>query len=253
MSRLTGVLIAVLSVVPCVGQVGPTSPAAGLKGPPYDTGAIWKIWAEQNRTAVPTLRRAFSQESVLETKKVIAATLIALGERGEPYSGLLTAEAEAALNNDIPIPDGRGVSETREYQQTFESWQLRRGMSKEATKRAFQQALGRDLDTFFSLSRAKQAQFIPLLRRALHSNNFLVVLQAAQGLVALEDRMSVPLIIAEGDRRPQLAGALASSSLVYFVSSDEAQRAVERFIPDAAVRESFVQRARTLGPAGVWK
>jgi HEAT repeat protein len=71
---------------------------------------------------------------------------------------------------------------------------------------------------------------IPLLRRALVSPNFLIQVEGVQGLTDLQDKASIPFIIAACRNAPaELASALAGF-LVEF-DDPQTQSAAKEFAP----------------------
>ena len=71
---------------------------------------------------------------------------------------------------------------------------------------------------------------IPLLRRALQSHNYLIVAWAAKGLAQIQDKQSIPLIVAAVQRAPTEYNSLIAESLVYFDDA-QAQSAVDTYMP----------------------
>ena len=71
---------------------------------------------------------------------------------------------------------------------------------------------------------------IPLMRRALQSHNFMIVIMAAKSLAQIQDKDSIPLII-EVCRKEQkgLDAAVAEASLIFF-DDPRAQSAVDTYM-----------------------
>jgi HEAT repeat protein len=90
---------------------------------------------------------------------------------------------------------------------------------------------------------------IPLLRRALQSHNYQIVAWAAKGSALIQDKQSIPLIIAAVQRAPPEDKSLIAESLIYFDEA-QAQGAVETYVPKDKATLARAERARGRGVFG---
>jgi HEAT repeat protein len=90
---------------------------------------------------------------------------------------------------------------------------------------------------------------IPLLRRALQSRNYLIVSSSAKGLAQIQDKQSIPLIIAAAQRAPTGFNAVIAESLVYFDDA-QAQSAVDTYMPKEKATMDREEKARGRGVFG---
>jgi HEAT repeat protein len=81
---------------------------------------------------------------------------------------------------------------------------------------------------------------IPLLRRALQARDYAIVMAASKGLAQIQDKDSIPLIIAACRRAPSGYASEIARSLVYF-DDPEAQSTVDKYM-----RKLDAQAAREL-------
>ena len=80
-----------------------------------------------------------------------------------------------------------------------------------------------------SLAGAEDSRGIPFLRRALSSPYIFSQAFAAQGLAALHDDKSIPLMIKACQKSPPAAAGVIAASLVYF-DDPRAQAAVDLYL-----------------------
>jgi HEAT repeat protein len=99
------------------------------------------------------------------------------------------------------------------------------------------------------LATAGDPRGIPLLRRALRSRNYLIVTWAAKGLAQIQDKQSIPLIIAAAQRAPTGYPSLIAESLLYFDDA-QAQSAVDTYMPKDRAAIYREARARGMGVFG---
>jgi HEAT repeat protein len=90
---------------------------------------------------------------------------------------------------------------------------------------------------------------IPLFQRALQSRNYLIVAFAAKGLAQIQDRQSIPLIIAAAKKAPTGYNTLIAEALVYFDDA-QAQSAVDTYMPKEKVAMDREARSRGKGIFG---
>lgn len=192
--------------------------------------------------AIPDLEGQFRiTQDVLE-KDHIASALVRLGEKNELYWNFLVKSADSALGADVPdlfTYDGQGRP-LSDNSQEFAAWANAQNISPADAE---QQAL-KLIGSVTYLAITGDPRSIPVLRRALHSRNFMIQSQAALGLAKIRDSESIPFIIEACERAPAEPAAEIASSLVYFDNS-QAQSAVDAFVPSD--RAKIYRAARSKG------
>ena len=71
---------------------------------------------------------------------------------------------------------------------------------------------------------------LPLLRQAMSSPNYMIQIMAAKGLAKLQDKDSIPIIIAACQRAPAGMSPAIAEALVYF-DDRQAQSEAEKYVP----------------------
>jgi len=87
------------------------------------------------------------------------------------------------------------------------------------------------------------------LRRALQSHNYQIVAWAAKGLAQIQDKQSIPLIVAAAQKAPTGYNSLIAESLIYFDDA-QAQSAADQLIPKEKATMHREARARGMGVFG---
>lgn len=90
---------------------------------------------------------------------------------------------------------------------------------------------------------------IPLLRRALQSRNYMIAVFAAKGLVQIQDKDSIPLIIAACQRASTGFASEIAKSLIWF-DDPRAQTAVDTYVAEGTRRLLRDARAQGMGVFG---
>jgi HEAT repeat protein len=90
---------------------------------------------------------------------------------------------------------------------------------------------------------------IPLLRRALQSRDYLIVVFAANGLAQIQDKDSIPLIIAACRRASTGFASGIAMSLIWF-DDPRAQAAVDTYMPKEHAKIFRDARAQGMGVFG---
>jgi HEAT repeat protein len=199
--------------------------------------------------AIPTLEDQFSRTEDLSAREKIANVLVRLGDKNEGYWNFIVKQARNAVDNDAPsvlhYDEHGSVSDPPSRE--FVEWAT-------AHHLPMQQAMADQLEVYpgaiFDLGTTGDSRAIPLLRRALKSQNLLIESEAALGLAKIKDKTSIHLIIEACKRAPAADVAMTIAlSLIYFDDA-EAQRAVERYVPKDVAVESRKARAAGQGPFG---
>lgn len=190
--------------------------------------------------AIPDLEKQFTLTSDPLDKAKIAQVLLFLGDRKDDYWDYLAALAKPAVESDAPDPglyDAQGKS-IQGLSEEFVRWvKLHNQSPDDAGAKAVYEWPG----IILLLGASEDPRALPLLRRALSSPNPLIASDAADGLAQMQDKSSVPLIIARCKKsRPDQADIIAEA-LVYFDDPD-AQAAFKTFVP--AEKASLLRQKR---------
>lgn len=181
--------------------------------------------------AIPDLKKQFAITKDEISKEAIASALVRFGVDQEGvYWDYLVKGALDAIENDVPYPNGFD-SKGRlmpEPSPEFTTWAKTYNLTTDAAE----EAATRDLPSkVLYLAESRDRRAIPLLQRALSSPNFLIQASGAQGLAKLQDKPSIPLIIATCRRAPtDAAFTIAANSLARF-DDPEAKSAAKEFMP----------------------
>lgn len=192
--------------------------------------------------AVPMLEEKFGRTKDALDKAHIASALVRLGDKKDIYWDFLAKQATIAIESGIPdifAYDSQGKLIPGPSPE-FTSWSQAHNLSPAAAQ---EQAIS-FLGAVMSLAVTKDWRAVPPLRQALSARNYMIQSAAAEGLAAIQDRESIPLIIDAVKKAPAEAGAVIARSLVYF-DDPEAQAAVDKYVPkDSAkvLREDRAQR-----------
>jgi hypothetical protein len=192
--------------------------------------------------AIPTLEEKFARTKDLLTKEHVASALVRLGDTKDVYWDFLVKQATVAIESGIPDfmgHDSQGKSVPGPSPE-FSAWAQSHNLSASAAEQQVLSYFGAVL----MLATTRDSRAVPLLRQALSAPNVMIQTAAAQGLAAVQDKGSIPLIIDACKRAPAESGAAIARSLVYF-DDPEAQAAVDKYVPKGsakALREDRAQR-----------
>lgn len=192
--------------------------------------------------AVPALEEQFKRAADIDTKVSIASGLVKLKDRDDTYWNYLLEQATLAVDADIPDPvysesQGKVTIQSPELQAWAEAHNV-------SVNTAWQYASFDIPGKVLQLAMTGDPRGIPLLRRALLSHNYQIVADAAKGLAQIQDKQSIPLIIAAAQRAPNGYKSLIAESLVYF-NDTRAQSAVDTDMPKD--RAAMAREARAQG------
>lgn len=192
--------------------------------------------------AIPILEDKFTCSKDLLTKEHVASALVRLGDTKDIYWEFLVKDAKVAIESSIPDfmgYDSQGKSVPGASPE-FSAWAQSHNLSVSAAAQQVHSYFGAVL----MLATTRDPRAIPLLRQALSAPNFMIQTAAAQGLAAVQDKGSIPLIIDACKRAPAESAAAIATTLVYF-DDPEAQAAVDKYLPKdgaKALREDRVKR-----------
>jgi HEAT repeat protein len=211
---------------------------------PRDVVVIANAGAVQ---AIPALEEQFKRAADVDTKVSIASGLVKLRDRDNTYWNFLLEQATLAVDGDMPDPvysesQGKMTSQSPELQ----AWADAHNVS---VNTAWQYASSDIPGKVLQLAWTGDPRGIPLLQRALHARNYLIVAWAAKGLAQIQDKQSIPLIIAAAQRAPTGYNSVVTESLVYF-DDTQAQSAVDSYMPKdraALAREARAEGAGLFG------
>jgi HEAT repeat protein len=179
--------------------------------------------------AIPVLEAQFEPTKDASLKASIASVLVRLGDKDDTYWNFVVKKATEAVESDepTPVPDPQGQTGTNQMNPTFVAWAKAHDLS---IGEAFEHVMY-DTPGFVGwLGSTGDRRAIPLLQRALSSQNFMIQVSGAEGLAEIQDKDSVRLIIQACQRNPNIARAMSMFSLIYF-DDPEAQRFVDANLP----------------------
>ena len=202
--------------------------------------------------AVPMLEEKFARTKDPLDKAKIAQVLIKLGDKDDTYWDYLVKLVTPALESDAPDfmnYDSQGKSATGPSPE-FIAWAKARNLPANGPNgTAAEDSVYRFPGEVGLLGLAGDPRAIPLLRQALSSPNHMIEIAAAKGLVELQDKDSIPLIIEACKRAPKEAAAVIAESLVYF-NDAETQSAVDAYVPKE--RAKILRESRSQGKKTPW-
>jgi HEAT repeat protein len=191
----------------------------------FDVDLIGRAGAVE---AIPDLKKQFVNSSDALDKAKIAQALVKLGDNDQTYWQLLVSRAEVAIDDDAPaflIYDAQGKAQPGPSP-AFLAWTKSHNVP---LRTAWENAMYIYPGDVALLGETGDARAIPLLRRALLSQNYLVRTAAAQGLAEIHDQYSIPNIIDAAQNAPADAAGAIVRSLVYF-DDPRAQNAVDTYL-----------------------
>lgn len=245
-------LAAVLSPSALSAQNGPAAPSqsdqlatsiARAKSGNLDTGDVEIIAEARAVQAIPSLEEQFGRTTDVDTKTEIANGLVRLGDKHNNYWNYLLEQATLAVDSEVPdAVFSKRVDQNSELQ----AWAQAHNVSANtAAQSAIYDLPGKVLE----LADTGDPRGIPFLRRALQSRNYMIAVWAAKGLVQIQDKDSIPLIIAACQRAPTGFASEIAKSLIWF-DDPRAQTAVDTYIPKEHAKIFRDARAQGMGVFG---
>jgi hypothetical protein len=193
--------------------------------------------------AIPVLERRFVLVTDSTTKMHIASALVRLGDKDDTYWNFLEKQASAAVDSpDFRLVDSQGKIAQNQLSPEFLAWAKAHDLPPDPV-------YGLPGNVIL-LGRTGDPRGIPLLRRALMSNNFIIQVVAAKGLAQIHDKDSIPLIINACQRGSAEAAAGMAQSLLFF-DDPRAQSAIDMYVPNDLAKAYREEIARGMGPFGV--
>ena len=213
-----------------------TALARVMSGDASNPRDVVLIAKAQALSAVPVLEEQFRSSTNVGTKMSIAAGLVKLHDTDDTYWNYLLEQATLAVDSDIP---DAGYSESAGKMTALapelQIWAEAHNVS---VNTAGIYATYEFPIKVAQLATTGDPRGLPLLRRALRSRDYLIVMQAAKGLAHAHDQASVQLIIAAVRRAPRGYDAGIAGALIYF-DDPEARSTVEAYVPKA---QAAIQR-----------
>jgi hypothetical protein len=214
--------------------------------------------------AVPIMREKFSALIIrdknneempsddLLDKLALASALVRLGARDDQFIKLLLEQGAAAADSDAPWPlvfDSKGKVIKGQMSPALVKWAESRKFHPGSV--TGNQTYGVQL-RLMPLTRIVEPRALPILRRALKSQNYYVQYLAAEGLAALGDKESIPSILDNWKKMPPELAEFAANILVYF--DDPRTRAEsEKLIKDKSMLERMRAQFKNQGGKAVFK
>jgi HEAT repeat protein len=191
---------------------------------------VEEIARAQAAQAIPALKEQFVRSQDANKRAKIADALVRLGDEDEVYWDFLVKQAMLAVESDAPYPgsfDPQGRTVRRQLSPEF----VERAKAHHIPADVAAQTVAYELpgDLMF-LAETGDQRGLPLLRRAMFSDNYLIQAVAAKGLAKLQDNASVPIIIAACQKAPADAAPAIAEALVYF-DDPQAQIAAGMYLP----------------------
>lgn len=187
--------------------------------------------------AIPDLEKQFQLTKDEISKEAIASALVRLGDHDVTYWDYIEKQARAAIESDPPNPqayDSNGKP-TSEVPADLVAWAKAHHVTIDDAEAAA--TLDLPAKVLF-LGQSKDRNAIPLLRQALSSRDVMIRTAAAQGLAELQDKASIPFIVAACRRAPpDEARGIAAFSLARF-DDPEAKNAAKEFMPATPAKEA---------------
>jgi len=196
---------------------------------------------------IPTLEEQFRRATDVDIKLSIASGLVKLKDHDDTYWNFLLEQATLAL--DSKVPDANFSASQGKMMDPAPELQVWAAAHNVSVNTAFQYARYDIPREVLQLATTGDQRGIPLLRRALQSHNYLVVTWAAKGLAQIQDKQSIPLIIAAAQKAPTGYNSIIAESLVYFDDA-QAQSAVDTYMPKDKATMARGERARGRGVFG---
>jgi HEAT repeat protein len=217
--------------------------SSGDVSSPRDIVVIANAGAVQ---AIPALEEQFKRATDIDTKVSIASGLVKLRAPDNTYWNYLLEQATLALDSNMPDPNfSPSQGKMMDPAPELKVWADANNLS---VNTAVQYARYDISGKVLQLATTGDPRGIPLLQRALQSHNYLIVVWAAKGLAQIQDKPSIPLIIAAAQRAPTGYDSVVAESLVYF-DDTQAQSAVDRYVQKG--KAALLREARARG-AGVF-
>jgi len=207
---------------------------------PNPTYQMWELVRKGDSKRIQTLFRSLDDGL---GKMKLASELMQLGVRDVEYFHYLAESAQKPIVRNVPFPmkfDKEGKFIRGEMNEAFLAWC---GTQNVDAKTMASTLIYKDPIPVLLLADSGDPRALPLLLRGLASPNFYVVAVAARGLGIIGDSHAIDPVVQAVLRAPEEMRSLIARELGYF-EHPEAQAALERFIKDTQLRQSYMAAAR---------
>lgn len=204
---------------------------AHLNSHPKSLTVVHELRRRKNQAAIGPLRAAYANSTGKIQRKVIAAALMALGDKSAEYRTLLQRDAIESADRNIPFPiDTNNLNSTNQKTLTpsFLGWA---SSHKVNVDDALELALRTDPQNFLLLSLAEDPESLPIFEKGIHSQNPLIALYSAKGLARIEGTAAIPMIVEACSSQPTASANVIARTLFLFDTKD-AVAAEDKFITD---------------------
>jgi len=197
---------------------------------------------------LPALEQQFARTTDVARQGIIAKALVRLGDKDNTYWNFLLEQATLAIDSDLPDPfrDSQGNANYQQLSPEFKAWIQAHHV--DASTAINSEIYDLPIKVML-LGGTGDPRGIPLLRRALQSHNYQIVAWAAKGLAQIQDKQSIPLIVAAVQGAPPEYTSLIAESLIYFDDA-QAESAVDTYMPKDKATLARAERARGRGVFG---
>ncbi len=184
--------------------------------------------------AIPDLKKQFESIEDEKDKDRLATALVRLGDKDPAAWNYLTARAGEALSSDVPDIqqfDANGKTSSSDPSPKFLAWAKAHNLTPEAAE----QRMALNDTAVLLLGESGDRRAIPLLRQGLSSQDSILQVFSARGLAQLQDKASIPLIVAACEQAPAGVAAAIARWLLDF-NDPEAKSGAKVFLPADLVK-----------------
>ncbi|MEO7029072.1 MAG: HEAT repeat domain-containing protein, partial [Acidobacteriaceae bacterium] len=170
--------------------------------------------------AVPALEEQFKRATDVKTKAKIASGLVRLGDKDNTYWNYLLEQARVVVDSDIPdafFSDSQGKGMDHQFSPELKAWAQAHNVDVNTA----------GIDSVYDypvkvllLGETGDPRGVPLLRRALQARDGFIVTAAAKGLAQVQDKDSIPLLIAAARSAHAGIASEIAKALIYFDDPD---------------------------------
>lgn len=184
--------------------------------------------------AIPELKKQFELTEDEKDKGRLATALVRLGDKDPASWNYLAERAAEALSSDAPDLqefDANGKASSSDLSPKFLAWAKVHSLPLEKAE----QRVALNEGAVLLLGESGDRRAIPLLRQGLSSQDSIIQVLSARGLAQLQDKASIPLIVAACQQAPAgTAGAIARWLLDF--NDLQAKNAARAFLPSDLVK-----------------
>ena len=201
-----------------------------------------------DRSAIPVMETQFANATDPLMKDKLASALVRLGDTNPSYWTYVLQAAQDAVDSNLPagLDPGHAGPTSSEATTALTQWANSQHLSVTiAAENIFYLYPAKVL----YLAQTDDPRGIPVLRKALLSNDFAIQINGAKGLAALHDENSVPALIAACNKASVDVAKELAESLVFFNDKAAAAEAA-KFLTANQIQTLRVRKESGLGPLG---